>query len=89
MNERKFGALSSSVNPQELSLTVSSISKVLIGLVGWFAVSKGLDPAAAQTQLQAIVDIMAQAVPLCFTLFNSLQTVWGLVRKLITYFAQK
>jgi hypothetical protein len=80
------GLFASSIDPTQLSLTIESASKVLIGLIGWFAVSKGLDVATAQTQLQAIVDLIAQAIPVAFTLWNSLLTIWGLVRKLFVYF---
>ncbi len=83
---RKFGALTSSTNPNELSLTISSFSQVVIGLAGWFAVSKGLDPAQATTNLQAIVDVAAQIVPLAYTLYHSLQTAWGVIRKAYVFF---
>lgn len=75
----------SSVDPAEISLSIESASKVLIGLIGWWAVSKGMDAATAQSQLQAIVDLIAQAVPVVFTLWNTMLTVWGLVRKLYVY----
>lgn len=85
-NYRRFGALSSSVDPNELSLTVVSIGKVLIGIAGFFAVSKGLDPAAAQTQVQAIIDLTAQSIPLSFALWHACNGLWGAVRKLLAYF---
>lgn len=83
MNRKFKGIFASSTDDsgQTLSLTVESFSKVVIGLVGWFAVSKGLDPATASTQAQAIIDVAAQAIPVGFTLWHSLQTLWGLVRK--------
>lgn len=82
MTPKKYGILSSSIDPTQLSLTVESFSKVLIGLAGWYAVSKGMDATTAQTQLQAIIDLAVQAIPLAFTLWNTLLTIWGLVRKL-------
>jgi prolipoprotein diacylglyceryltransferase len=66
-----------------MSLTVESLGKVLIGVIGYFLVSKGMDAATAQTQLQAIVDLTAQAIPLAFTLWNSGLAIWGAVRKLL------
>src|ERR1700674_4383470 len=75
----------SSVDPTQLSLTIESLSKVLIGLIGWFAVSKGFDAATAQNQLQIIIDLTAQAVPIAFTLWNACMTIFGLVRKLFTF----
>jgi hypothetical protein len=82
------GILASSTDPtgQTLSLTIESGSKVLIGIIGWFAVSKGMDAATAQTQLQAIIDLTAQSVPMVFTFWNTMLTGYGLVRKLFSYF---
>lgn len=85
MNLKSFFA--SSVDPTKLSLTIESFSKALIGLVGWYAVSKGMDAATATTQLQVIIDLVAQAVPLVFALWHSLMTIYGLVRKLWMYLA--
>lgn len=87
MSMRFKGIFASSVDPSQLSLTVESFSKVIIGLVGWYAVSKGMDPMTAQSQVQAIIDLVAQAIPLAFTLWHSLQAIWGLVRKLYSTFA--
>lgn len=87
MQYKGIFASSSDPSGQTLSLTVESFSKVLIGLAGWLAVSKGLDASTAQTQLQAIIDLVAQAIPLAFTLWHTMMTVWGLVRKLIQSFA--
>lgn len=91
MEKRFKGILASSTDPtgQTLSLSVSSFLKVLIGLVAMFAVSKGMDPNAATTQLQAIIDLVAQAVPLMFTLYHTMETIWGLIRKLLVSFGTK
>lgn len=78
--------LASSQDPTQISLTIESAGKVLIGFMGWIAVSKGMDAATAQTQLQVIIDLIAQAVPLCYTLWHTLQLVWGAVRKLLALF---
>lgn len=81
-----FLASSSDDTGQTLSLTVESFSKVVIGIVGWYAVSKGLDPATATTQVQGIIDLTAQAIPVAFTLWHSMQGIWGLVRKVYQNF---
>lgn len=85
-DNRRFGALSSSVDPTQLSLTVESTGKILAGLIGWAAVAKGLDPATAQTQFQLIIDMGAQGIPIAFTLWNSMLVVWGAARKLLVLF---
>lgn len=89
MDAKKYGALSSSVNPQELSLTVESIGKVIIGIIGWVVVSKGMDAATAQTQLQALVDLVAQAIPMAFTLWASMLTGYGIIRKFIVFLSAR
>lgn len=87
--EKKYGAFSSSVNPQELSLTVTSVAQALIGLVGVFAVSKGLDVSTATTQAQAILDLAMQGIAGAYTLYHTLQAVYGAARKLIAYMTAK
>ena len=81
------GIFASSQDPAQLSLTIESFSKVIIGLVTWYTVSKGMDPAAATSQIQALIDLAAQAVPLMFTFYHLMMTAWGLVRKLYAMFA--
>ena len=78
---KKFGALSSSADPAKLSLTVESITKVILGAVAIFAVSKGMDITTATTQAQAILDLVMQSVTIGFTLYHSILTVYGLMRK--------
>jgi hypothetical protein len=88
-------ALASSQDPTKLSLTVESITKALIGFGATFLVAKGVDAvgvyaqiASAQTQIQAIWDIVqsivalgVQAAPLVYALWHSMNALWGIVRK--------
>jgi hypothetical protein len=78
--------LASSQDPQTLSLTVSSATQVLLYLVAFYAVHKGLDPATATNQVQAIIDLLVNAAPLVMVIYHSVQTVWGLARKLFSFF---
>lgn len=87
--ERKFGALSSSVNPQELGLTVTSVVQAVVGLVGLFAVSQGLDVASATSQAEAILNLAMQGIAGAYTLYHIMQAVYGGVRKLIVFFAAR
>ena len=79
MNIKK--AFASSVDPSQVSLTVQSIFKMVIFFTGYLAVSKGLDPATAQSQVEAIQDIVLSLVPACFALYHGLQAIYGIVRK--------
>lgn len=83
---RRFGALSSSVDPTQLSLTISSVGKVLAGFLAFLAAAKGLDPAVAQNESQLIIDMIAQGIPLAYSLWNSCNAIWGAARKLLVYF---
>lgn len=72
----------SSVDPSQVSLTISSATKMVIFLVGYFAAVKGFDPATATTNVQAISDIALSLVPACFALYHGLMTIYGIIRKL-------
>lgn len=86
---RKFGAFSSSVDPQQLSLSVTSAANVIIGLLGTFLAYKGFDSGAITTQLQAIVAIAVTLIPVGFTTWHSLQLGYGLLRKVIVLLSKK
>lgn len=72
----------SSHNPEEVSLTVSSIFKVVIFLVATYATQKGLDATQATTNVEAIRDIVLSLVPASFALYHGCQAIYGLVRKM-------
>lgn len=78
--QRKYGALSSSVNPQELSLTVQSAARLLIGLLGAFGV---VTVTGADTFLEQIPAIVAAS----YAAWQALEVLWGLVRKIIAAFS--
>lgn len=78
MNKR-FGALSSSQNPQELSLTVISGVKVLVSVligVGVFTTTQ------ADTVLEQVPVIVTAGV----ATWELVNTIWGAIRKLINSF---
>ncbi len=82
MNEIK-PTFASSVDPSQISLTVSSIFKAAIFFVGYFAAAKGFDVTTATTQVEAIRDIVLTSIPAGFALFHAITAVWGLVRKVL------
>lgn len=79
MIKPKFG---SSLDPSQVSLTVSSLTQFVIFLVGYFAVSKGFDVTTAKTQVQAISDVIVSMVPACFAVYHGFMTIYGLARKM-------
>ena len=86
---KKYGVFSSSVDSTQLSLTVQSVAKVLIGLVGYYAAFKGLDQAAVTSNLQNAVDTIVTLIPVAYSAFYGLETVWGLLRKVFVAFSNK
>lgn len=89
MPYKRFGALSSSVNPEELSTTVTSVMKVLAGI----AVAGGvLTVADSTTLLQAVPQIITQAaalVPVVYSIWNTAEVVFGIVRKIVVRVFEK
>ena len=74
--ERKFGALSSSVNPQELSLTVTAVARVIIGVLVSFGV---MQVTGANTTLEQIPVIVSAG----YATWQGAEALWGAVRKII------
>lgn len=72
----------SSVNPEEVSLTVSSIGKggayfiVFLGMIGW------VDPSIAGQAWGGLVASVITAIPAGFAVWSAGQAVYGIVRKI-------
>lgn len=82
MEPKQFkGFLSSVENPGQLSLTVASLTKVILGVAATYAVVNGLDSMAVTTQVQQIIDTVATGITAGFTVYHSVMLLYGLVRK--------
>lgn len=87
----------SSVNPQEVSLTIASFGKVVAGGLATYAMLKGIDPLIlvtnANTVTQEAQNVVAQYVivaPALYTAYHSAQLIWGAMRKIaVAMFAKK
>lgn len=87
MNEpKRFGALTSSTDPDQLSLSFQSAAKVIIGIIGAYAAYKGLDQTAITSNLQQFVAIIVTLIPIAFSTYHTLELAWGLLRKAIVAF---
>ena len=75
----RFGALSSSVDPTQLSLAVTSGAKALSGLL----VILGLLTA---TDANTIVTQIPTAVAAGYTAWQAVEAIWGVIRKIIVRF---
>ena len=81
MVNKRFGALSSSVDPNELSLTVVSGVKLVLTVLatfGWVTV----------TQASGMLELVPAAVGAGYAAWSALQTLWGLARKVLVLFEQ-
>jgi hypothetical protein len=81
MNIKSFFA--SSLDPSKVSLTIESLAKMAIFLLGTYAMNKGFDPMQATNQIQAMRDAALVIVPACFALYHACYALYGIVRKLM------
>lgn len=85
--EKKFGALSSSVDGSQLSLTISAILKMIAGLLAALGLGVILpDVQTIQDQVQALTQLGIQAAPLIYAAWNSAEAIFGAFRKILAYF---
>lgn len=78
----KYGALSSSVDPSQLSKTVESAIKI----VGGGLVLLGV---VSNTEIQALIGQVGTVVPAVYVIWNFAEMVFGLLRKVVAHFATR
>lgn len=74
--KKKFGALSSSVNPEELSLTITSAVRLVLAILVSFGI---LQTTGADTVLEQI-PVMVSAG---YATWQGVEVLWGASRKII------
>lgn len=79
----------SSIDPSQVSLTITSIGKAVTGALVTYAVIRGIDPMLITTNVQTVTDatqnIAAQYLavfPALYAAYHSTLALWGIVRKL-------
>lgn len=80
--EKRFGALSSSVNPQELATSIQGIIKLVGGLLVAFGV-------ISMPYLEELLGQFGVFVPLLFSLYGTCEAMFGLLRKMVVRFADR
>lgn len=77
MNNKRFGAFSSSANPEVLSQTVNGIFVLVAGIVAFHAAQNGV--AVTAPEIQAQVATLATAVGTIWTAVGAIRKVfvWG------------
>lgn len=82
MENKRYGSLSSSVDPQELSLTVTSSAQMMVSLAvafGW------LTATGAESIIEQIPVIVATG----YATYQGCMVLWGAVRKVIVAITAK
>lgn len=77
---RKYGALSSSVYPTQLGLTIQSAARLAIGVIAAFGV---ISVTGGNTLIEQIPAIVAAG----YAAWQALEMLWGIARKIIVAFA--
>lgn len=72
----------SSIDPTQVSLTVSSIGKAGASLIVFLGVLGIVDPAIATQAWGGFVASIITAIPAGFAVYHTGQAVWGIVRKI-------
>lgn len=81
MNNKKFGALSSSVDPSQFSQTAASGIQLLITGLGYFGIIHGIDASNVDTNVQQVTDALVTMVASGLAIYHAGQFVVGWVRK--------
>lgn len=93
MNEyipvRRFGALSSSIDPTKLSETVQALAKVLAGILVFAGVLTVGDSTSILANVNQIITQVLIIIPIAYSVWNSAQVIFGLIRKAIVAVAAK
>lgn len=74
MTTKKFGAFSSSVNPEKFSTTASGFIKTLGASVVFFGLATVVD-------VDTLVGAVSQAITSAFALWGACETAFGILRK--------
>lgn len=87
--EKKFGLLSSSVDPQQLGTTVQSVARVLAGLLVFGGMLSAADYTTLLSHVNALVTTILTIIPLGYAAYHSAEAIFGILRKGMVAFAQK
>jgi len=83
MEHKKFGALSSSVNPNELATTVTGFLKTVGGIVAYLGYTQ------VTGDINTIIDQIGVIVTAGYSLYGACEVIFGIVRKLLVFVQHK
>lgn len=82
MSEKRFGALSSSVDPQKLASTVEGVLKAVGGALVFFGLS-------SVTEINTLVGQVGTLISLGFSIYGVSESIFGILRKIVVRFTQR
>ncbi len=82
MQQKRFGAWSSSTDPAEISSTVESVIKVLAMLLSALGAMKGLDWAISASEIQNYASLITAGIVGALVVWQSSQALWFAARKI-------
>ena len=86
---RKFGALSSSADPQQLSKTIESVLKIIGYVVGSLAALQGVDVVIVNQNVQEIANLALVLTPAILVIKESGPLVFAAIRRILAAFYAK
>jgi hypothetical protein len=81
--DRKFGAFSSSEDPQKLADTVKGAIKLVGGLIAYFGY------ASLTGDVNTVADQVGTAVTLGISFYGAVMTLYGLLKKVVVKVSAK
>lgn len=87
MNTKKFGALSSSVDPSQLSATIEGLIAFVAGMLVFAGVLTADQAHFVISSLTTVFQDVIILIPLVISMFGICRTVFGLLRKAVVAWA--
>lgn len=89
MDNRKYGALSSSSDPQQFSETWAGIFRTVGVLAGLFLAQKGVDATVANVAIEETVNGLTLVGGLLLAVYQASLALVGAVKKLVLLFQNR
>ena len=83
MEKKKFGAFTSSTNPNEISLTVESVIKLIALAVGGWAAVSGNGMIISDAVVNQTIDGFTVIITSGLAIWQSANLLFGVFRKLV------
>lgn len=87
--KKKYGALSSSIDPNKLSTTVLAAAKVLGGAAVFFGLFTTETNTLFFSNVNQLVLTTMTLAPLAYSAWHSAEVIFGLIQKAIVAYATK